>query len=164
MKKGILIHLYDEELGRFLKSIKPRNENLDASLAGIFLFKVLPATDYRVENTMKAIEQGLKVPTRIGGIARYKGDKYFSVDNNIIGNPWIITTLFLCQWYIAKGEKEQAIKLLEWAANKAYKTDLLPEQVHPHTGEPLSVLPLTWSHSTFALTVNEFLKKFYKKE
>jgi len=163
VKRGILIHLYDEKLGRFIKSIKPRNENLDASLAGVFLFKVLPATDYRVENTMKAVEQGLKVPTHIGGIARYKGDKYFSVDPNILGNPWIITTLFLCQWYIAKGEKEQAINLLEWAANKAYKTGLLPEQVHPHTGGPLSVLPLTWSHSTFALTVLQFLKKFSNK-
>jgi hypothetical protein len=37
----------------------------------------------------------------------------------------------------------------------AGKAGLLAEQIHPFTGEPLSVMPLTWSHSAY---VTAFLK------
>jgi GH15 family glucan-1,4-alpha-glucosidase len=36
----------------------------------------------------------------------------------------------------------------------------IAEQVHPVTGDPLFVAPLTWSHSAFVQTVVEFLKKW----
>jgi GH15 family glucan-1,4-alpha-glucosidase len=36
---------------------------------------------------------------------------------------------------------------------------LLSEQLDPHTGAPLSVSPLTWSHAEFIITVDEFCKK-----
>jgi GH15 family glucan-1,4-alpha-glucosidase len=35
----------------------------------------------------------------------------------------------------------------------------MPEQVHPETGEPLSVAPLTWSHAEFVATVLNYLEK-----
>jgi glucoamylase len=35
----------------------------------------------------------------------------------------------------------------------------LAEQVNPYTNEPLSVAPLTWSHATVVLAVNEYLAK-----
>ena len=36
---------------------------------------------------------------------------------------------------------------------------LLSEQVDPHTGAPLSVSPLTWSHAELVVTVEEYLTK-----
>ncbi len=36
-------------------------------------------------------------------------------------------------------------------------TGLMPEQVG-NNGEPVSVLPLAWSHSTFVLTAIEYLE------
>jgi GH15 family glucan-1,4-alpha-glucosidase len=36
---------------------------------------------------------------------------------------------------------------------------LLSEQLHPHTGAPLSVSPLTWSHAEFLVTVDEYCAK-----
>ena len=34
---------------------------------------------------------------------------------------------------------------------------VIPEQLHPHTGEPLSVSPLTWSHAAFVASVERYL-------
>jgi GH15 family glucan-1,4-alpha-glucosidase len=35
----------------------------------------------------------------------------------------------------------------------------LPEQVHPHSGAPLSVAPLTWSHSTLCEALQDLAEK-----
>ena len=36
---------------------------------------------------------------------------------------------------------------------------MLAEQVHPYTGEPLSVSPLTWSHAAFVSAVQHFARR-----
>ena len=36
---------------------------------------------------------------------------------------------------------------------------VLPEQIDPYTGKPVSVSPLTWSHATVVMTVMEYLLK-----
>src|SRR5258708_17046205 len=41
------------------------------------------------------------------------------------------------------------LPLLEWVQRQALPSGVLPEQVHPHTGAPMSVAPLTWSHAGF---------------
>jgi GH15 family glucan-1,4-alpha-glucosidase len=35
----------------------------------------------------------------------------------------------------------------------------MAEQVHPDSGAPLSVSPLTWSHATFISTARAYLTK-----
>jgi len=37
---------------------------------------------------------------------------------------------------------------------------VLPEQIHPITGEHLSVAPLTWSHAMVVAVVNDYLEKY----
>ena len=41
---------------------------------------------------------------------------------------------------------------------------MLAEQFHPHTGDPISVSPLTWSHATYVVVVLEYLIKLRKFE
>src|SRR5207253_9532864 len=53
-----------------------KDATIDISLAGIFLFGLLPADDERVRSTMRAIEDRLSVKTPVGGIARYENDYY----------------------------------------------------------------------------------------
>ena len=116
-----------------------------------------------------AVKNHLWVKTGVGGIARYEGDGYHKVSGNkgdIPGNPWFICTLWLAQWYIAKAEQleelEESIPILEWVASRALPSGVLAEQVHPHTNQPLSVSPLTWSHAAFVATTLEYLKKMEK--
>ncbi len=48
---------------------------------------------------------------------------------------------------------------LEWVLARALRSGALAEQVHPLTGAPLSVSPLTWSHATLVGLVDRYLAK-----
>ncbi|MDR4507080.1 MAG: glycoside hydrolase family 15 protein [Candidatus Brocadiaceae bacterium] len=172
MKKAIDEHLYSKEHKRFLRMIYPKKDGgyeidatIDASLYGMFAFGVYRSDDIKVKNTMKAIEDSLCVKTDVGGIARYEHDLYQRIgnDDSIPGNPWIICTMWLAQYYtsIAKSAKdlECVVDHLKWAVSKALPSGVLAEQIHPFTGEHVSVSPLTWSHATIVQTVIEYLEK-----
>lgn len=173
MEQAFLFHLFDESSQRFMKSIQRKNGKttdrdltIDASLALIPLLDVLPTSDPRVISMMKQIQETLTVHTEVGGLARYPNDRYHAVTpvgGGIPGNPWIITTLWIAQWQIARAknpeELEEARKALQWAVHVGGPTGILPEQLHPLTGEHLSVAPLTWSHATYVETVLKFLEK-----
>lgn len=168
-------HMYSFEDHRFYKKvvlsrghILERDNTVDASLAMVWEMGLLPATDPRVISTMKAIESELWVHTT-GGIARYTGDMYhrnhsYHYNEKVPGNPWIITTLWLANWKIeiaqSLEELNKALELIEWVAQYQNKAGILPEQIDPFTKEPLSVAPLTWSHSTFVDTVLRFSDKY----
>lgn len=174
VRDGMERYLYSSELGRFLRGIYPGQQEfipdytLDASLYGLFAFGTFPADDPRVVRTMEAVENGLWVKTDVGGVARYTGDWYFRRSEDIEkipGNPWFITTLWLGEWYTAKAKKRTELKMarsiLEWIARHSMESGVLPEQLHPYTGEPLSVAPLTWSHGAFVLAVMNYLERYH---
>jgi oligosaccharide amylase len=166
-------YLYSEKHKRFLKTIIPMKDGsfesditIDASIYAPFYFGVFKPDDEKVANTMNSIKRRLWVKTDVGGIARYEGDKYHRMTDDIEsvpGNPWFICTLWLAQWYIAKAknmdELKEAIPILEWVASRALPSGVLAEQVHPFTNHPLSVSPLTWSHAAFVTAVLEYLSK-----
>ena len=173
VRKGIEKHLFMEVEGRFARMANFKGDDkevdsvIDSSLFGLFKFGVFPADDKRIENTMKAVEERLTVKTDIGGVARYEDDYYHQVSKdvkNIPGNPWFICTIWLAQYYIEKAHTIQglskALPFLNWVAEHALLSGVFPEQVDPHTGNPLSVSPLTWSHAAFVMSVLEYLEKF----
>ena len=163
-------HLYSAELGRFLRSLQFNGDEyfeadtgIDASLFAVFYFGVFAPDDEMVLNTMQAVEKNLWVDTEIGGIARFNDDGYMRVSNDVTGNAWFICTLWLADYRIAVAKKKADLKgvleILEWTAKRALPSGVLAEQVNPLTGEPVSVSPLTWSHSTFVATVANYLQK-----
>ena len=176
VQKAILEYLYSKKEKRFLKSVQVKNgnvygqdETVDGSLSLIWEMGVLSPDDPRIVSTMQAIEKNLTVKTEVGGIARYSEDDYHKDINfdyskeDVSGNPWIITTLWLANWYIetakTKKDLERVEKILEWITERTNSAGILPEQVDPFTGAPLSVAPLTWSHSTFVDTVLRYWEK-----
>lgn len=173
MRQALLFHLYDEPTGRFVKKIRRKNGQTverdltpDASIVVVWTLDVLPADDPRVVSTMKQLMEILRVKTNVGGLARYPNDNYqwqVPLSADIPGNPWIITTLWSAQWLIAMAKDvkdlEPARDILDWTKSLASPSGILPEQMHPQTGKPLSVAPLTWSHSTYVETVLKFLEK-----
>jgi GH15 family glucan-1,4-alpha-glucosidase len=135
----------------------------DASLWGLFAFGMYDAKDPRIEATMKTLRSTLWLPTDVGGMARYEGDSYYREDDRLAGNPWFICTMWLADYMTQKAETEkdlqESIAILEWAADHALPSGVLAEQVHPMTGQPLSVSPLTWSHATFVNTGQKIIRK-----
>lgn len=163
-------HLYSPEKGRFLRALEFQNgeiiradETVDASLFGVWYFECFAADDERVVRTMKAVEQTLTIPTDVGGVARFENDDYVRVSRDVTGNPWIICTLWLADYRIARAKTEAdlagAMDILQWTVSRALPSGVLAEQLNPLTGEHASVSPLTWAHSSFVATIHAYLDK-----
>jgi len=157
-------HLYSPSLNRFLRSLEAGHEDnltsdatVDASLFATFYFGCFPADDERVIGTMHSVEDKLLNRADYGGVARYEADGYMRTSDRHAGNSWFICTLWLAEWYIALGDHGKALKLLESIPPLASPSGVLAEQYDPDTGQPLSVSPLTWSHSTYIATVHSYL-------
>ena len=166
-------HLWIESEGRFARGLVLTEGNgleldptVDASTFAVFYLDVFPATSAMVEGTMKAIRERLWVNTETGGIARYENDDYHRISEEtgrIPGNPWVLCTLWMAEHVIARAanadELQEALDLVRWARAKATRSLVLPEQIHPYDGQPLSVAPLTWSHAQVVSVVLRYLER-----
>lgn len=171
IRQAILTYLYDENEGIFVKMLNVSDDGtitydktLDiSSIYGVFAFGVLDVDDPRLARAIKQVEDRILIKTDVGGVARYEGDIYFRQGQGIPGNPWIITTLWLAQYYIARAKKEidfaPVHQWLEWAAKHTGSSGVFSEQLHPYNGEQLSATPLTWSHSEYVITIAKYLSR-----
>ena len=176
IKEEGLENLKSEEFKRYVRGLNTSSsdgstgfEQLDeVSSPLLFLerFGLIDGDDEYFRNTVEAIKHDLRPDTEVGGLARYSGDYYHNVTEDfeeVPGNPWIICTLWMAQHIVQNAETSQdldeAKEYLNWASQNSLDTGLLPEQVHPYTGEGLSVGPLTWSHTTFIETVLMYKNK-----
>lgn len=132
----------------------------DASLLLALHLGVFEPDDPIYGATVDVIDKALSIDSPVGGVARYPGDYYFRQSEAFPGNPWVICSLWLAQCKIALArtatELELALPLLRWAMGHAAPSGVLPEQLHPETGEHLSVSPLTWSHAEFLKTCLDY--------
>src|SRR5438874_8625149 len=163
-------NLYSAELGRFPRRITVEDDEsvtvdtvLDSAIYGLWRFGMYAPDDPRVVETMRTIADQLANKASCGGIARYTDDYYFQVERDtrqVPGNPWFMCTLWLAQWYIATAKTladlAPAKKMIDWTVAHQLPGGLLSEQLDPHTGAPLSVSPLTWSHAEFLVTVDDY--------
>ncbi|TMC40095.1 MAG: glycoside hydrolase family 15 protein [Chloroflexi bacterium] len=173
MREAADTNLYSAELGRFPRRITVEDDEtvtvdtvLDSAIYGLWRFGMYPPDDARIVDTTKAIAEQLSNKANCGGIARYTDDYYFKVEPNtslVPGNPWFMCTMWLAQWYIATAKAAAdlapAKKMIDWAVAHQLPGGLLSEQLDPHTGAPLSVSPLTWSHAEFIVSVDEYSRK-----
>jgi GH15 family glucan-1,4-alpha-glucosidase len=172
MRDGIKNHLYHEGLHRYARSGSrveggyKLDEVIDISILSLATLEVLSPHDERMRQTAKAIKEQLWLKTPIEGCSRYEGDIYQRTDDspqNIPGNPWFISTLWLADYYIDLAENLEQLKeaqpYIEWCMKNALPSGVLAEQIHPVNGSPLCVSPLTWSHSAFVWSVLRYNEK-----
>jgi GH15 family glucan-1,4-alpha-glucosidase len=119
--------------------------------AMMFAAKIMGAGSIRA--TYAGIEKLLLASAPVGGSPRYEHDSYFQSDPPHMGNPWFVTTLWIAQYYLQTDQEEDAKKLVAWTLGRALPSGALGEQINPTTGEPLSVLPLVWSHAELINTL-----------
>ncbi len=150
IQRAALTHLWDEKLNRFVRSIEPRDDRIDASSLLTPKLGLLDWSDPRARRTVEVVEERLWSP-KVGGLARYENDSYYGHEN-----PWVICTLWLAESRLRLGDKDRCRQLIEWVASHATSTYLLSEQVDSSSGTPKSATPLTWSHSTFVDVVHKY--------
>ncbi|HLP83754.1 MAG TPA: glycoside hydrolase family 15 protein [Phycisphaerales bacterium] len=144
----------------------------DSANFALFAIAGISVEDPQMLAEAEAMQQRLSVKTGVGGYARYERDYYHQIERDRIdqvpGNPWAICSLWRAQYVIAKArnveELEEARGLLEWCVYRAEESGVMAEQFHPHTGDPISVSPLTWSHATYVIVVLEYLTKLAQLE
>jgi GH15 family glucan-1,4-alpha-glucosidase len=130
------------------------DNTLDISnLYGPYMYAKLPMTDHRLQGTAKHVEERLLNTSPAGGVLRYENDNYFLTKHQYKGNPWIVTTLWLAQYYCGAGQTERGRKLLDWALARELPSGALSEQFDPDDGAPLGVTPLVWSHAELVNTI-----------
>ena len=174
IKEAIVRNLYNSKTNFFYKFVDMENrelvhdETVDiSSFYGVFRFGILDPENEILEKSFEVLKDKLLNKNGAGGIGRFEGDTYYQV-GDATGNPWIVTTLWLSQYYIKKAKNrkdlEEAKKLIEWVVGCALPSGVLPEQVNPYTGEGMSATPLTWSHAEFVTTVILYLEKVRQLE
>lgn len=172
VKRGVEKHLWQPKLNRFAKMILQEpdgswqvDSTIDASISGLWQFGMYSPDDPKIMATMQTIRERLWVKTDVGGMARYENDGYHQVSqdlDNVPGNPWFISTLWVAEWLAKTAQSEAELvpvqELLKWVQEHALPSGVLAEQLHPYTGEPLSVSPLTWSHAAYVKSVLSYLE------
>jgi glucoamylase len=134
------------------------DNTLDSSSGYALAFFGSGAYPSELNATYKAIEEKLFNSAPSGGVPRYEHDNYFLSDASHLGNSWIICTLWLAQYYMKNGRRDEAQKLIDWTIEKASPSGMLPEQVDTNTGAPVGVSPLVWSHASLVETLVLFYK------
>lgn len=172
MKLGVEKVLWQPDLGYFAKMLYQNPDDLleidktiDASISGLWQFGMYAPDDPKIISSMQNIRERLWVNTAVGGVARYENDGYHQISqdiNNVPGNPWFIPTFWIAEWLALIAESEEDLttprELLEWAVKRSLPSGIMAEQLHPYSGEPLSVSPLTWSHAAYVTAVLAYLR------
>lgn len=135
------------------------DETLDvSSLYGAVLFGLFDSTPEVIASTAAAVEQRLLAQSASDGSPRYENDRYFVTKDDSLGNPWIVTTLWMAQYYIRVKRFEDARHYIDWTMRSTLAGGVMPEQIDPDSGAPISVAPLVWSHAEFINTVLDLPK------
>jgi GH15 family glucan-1,4-alpha-glucosidase len=124
-----------------------------SNLYGPYMYAKLPLDDPRMVSTLAAVEKRLFNTSPIGGVIRDEQDGYFLTKQQYKGNPWIVCTLWLAQYYISLGRHEEAEALVTWSLDRAQESGALSEQFDPETGFAIGVTPLVWSHAEMINTL-----------
>jgi oligosaccharide amylase len=150
VRAAVVHQMWDPSLARFVRSLEPRDERIDASTLLALDLGLLAPSDPRYRATVETTERRLSSKA-VGGLARYEGDEYYGPEN-----PWIVCTLWLAAAHLKLGNRSRCRELIDWVVAHATPAGLLPEQVDAVTGEPKSATPLVWSHATFLDVISRY--------
>lgn len=157
-------HLYNHERKAFYKGVIVKNnqlirdETLDmASVFGAFMFGLFPVGSEEMNSTIQTMARTFGHDDDHIGLPRYENDNYRRVSGDIQGNWWIITSLWMAQYYVEIGDHAKADNVLKWVLSQASTTGILPEQISPLDNSFISVAPLTWSHAEYVASLLDMI-------
>jgi len=154
-------HLFNKDRGSFYKGISVVDDKViydqtidSSSFFGVFMFGLFAPDSPEVKSGFQAMQHAFRgEDTSIIGQPRYENDHYRRTDNTIVGNYWYICSLWTAQYYIEKGNYDQAGAIIDWVAKQSLSTGVLAEQLNPVDNSKVSPAPLTWSQAEYVATL-----------
>ncbi len=153
-------HLYNADKKAFYKGIIVKDGQIEAdqtidmsSVFGAFMFGLFPVGSDQLAAAMTTTMHTFGVDVGAIGLPRYENDRYYRVSNEVTGNWWLITSLWLAQYYLETNDPVAARQILTWVQQHAGESGIMPEQISPLDESFVSVAPLTWSHAEFVATL-----------
>ena len=157
-------HLYNPERKAFYKGIRIKNDELSydetidiSSFFGAFIFGLFDLNGNEISETHQTIIETFNITDASPVAPRYENDNYQRNDNSVLGNWWYISSLWLAQYDIERGDNESALRVLDWIYDRRDETNMMSEQIDPNTSEFISVSPLTWSHAEYISTLLDLI-------
>jgi GH15 family glucan-1,4-alpha-glucosidase len=153
-------HLYNKDRKAFYKGLIVKNGTIEydstfdvSSVFGAFMFGLFPIGSDELASAVDTLSRTFHTDSGTLGLPRYENDNYYRVSPDIPGNWWIISSLWLAQYYIETENQEMARKIIDWVGDHTGTTGILPEQINPYDNTFVSVAPLTWSHAEYIATL-----------
>ncbi len=154
-------HLYNPERKMFYKGIYnengkiSKNDTVDVSaFYGAFMYNLFPLESDEMKNSSQTVLATINVGSNeTPMLTRFENDGYNRVSDDIAGNPWFVTTLWLAQYYRDSGQVDQAKEIVRWCRSHMMDSGVLSEQINPYTGQFVSVAPLAWSQAEYVSTL-----------
>jgi GH15 family glucan-1,4-alpha-glucosidase len=157
-------HLYNSDRQAFYKGLIVKDgqiqhdDTLDmSSIFGAFMFGLFPVGGEELNSAIATTLQAFNVTDEAPGLPRYEHDNYRRVSDDIQGNWWIITSLWLAQYYAETDHYDKATTILDWVLTRASSTGVFPEQISPLDNSFVSVAPLTWSHAEYVASLLDMI-------
>jgi GH15 family glucan-1,4-alpha-glucosidase len=138
--RNVCEHGFDRKQNAFTQAY-----NLPALDAGVLLMPALgflPASDARVQGTIKAIEKNL---VRDGFVLRYKPEH---TNDGLAGSEgaFLACSFWLVDAYAYSGRRDEAVALFERLIALRNDLDLLSEEYEPTSGRLIGNFPQAFSH------------------
>jgi GH15 family glucan-1,4-alpha-glucosidase len=132
---------FDREINSFVQAYG--SKRLDASLLLLPLVGFLPATDPRMQGTLRAIEDRLLIDGEF--VLRYEID---DADDGLPAGEgaFLACSFWLVDNYILQGRYVQARQLFDRLLSRCNDVGLLSEEFDPSTGRMLGNFPQAYSH------------------
>jgi GH15 family glucan-1,4-alpha-glucosidase len=137
------------------------DDTIDASsFYGAFMFGLFDLESEAVKDSFQTLQRVFGADEQdVMPLPRYEHDLYNRVDDESLGNPWFITTLWQAQYFIETGRAPTARKVVDWVQSRMLPSGVLSEQINPYTHAFLSVAPLAWSQAEFVNTVIDLVSE-----
>jgi GH15 family glucan-1,4-alpha-glucosidase len=152
---------FNTDLGFFYKGFLTTDQGLQfdptidvSSFYGAFMMGLYDLDDPQLLQAATTLEQHFSVETTaFRGVARYEHDRYNNSNPGGLGNPWLVTSLWVAQYYILTNRHQEADMIVQWVEGLMLSTGVLAEQINPVTQGFVSVAPLVWSQAEYLNTV-----------
>ena len=150
IREFILKNFYDENKKTFRRNLE--DELIDISILGaVTPFNMFSSKEKKILNTVENINLTLRTYT--GGYKRFENDHYMG------GNPWVIATLWMVNYYLDSGENRKARECFDFVLKTSGMHGYLPEQIDNERLSPAWIIGLGWSHALFIIVLEKMLNK-----